>query len=461
MSTTAQTNLTEGSVWRQLLRYSWPVILSSVLQSVYSMVDMYIAGIYVGSSGISAITNGGQVMGVVTAILVGLSNGGNIMIGQYFGLGDTKKRTETTGSFFTLFIIIGIGALLLILSLSGPFMRIMNAPSLYEATSYMSICSLGIFFIAGYNAINALLRAVGNSRTPMQIIIASSLMNVGLDILFVGGFGWGVAGAAIATVISQGLSLALALIYLLRHGFEIFPFSRAVFRPRAVYIKPILRLGIPCAIQMSVAGLSWLMVTYLINGYGVLISAASGISNRIKDLSQTFINAMSVAAASMIAQNLGASKFDRAKQVFNKAMILSVSMASALIILAEVFAPYLVGIFTDEADVVTAGVLNLRIEVVGQLFYSIFFIYHALMTGAGHTKMVLLSSFTNCILFRFILSNIFNRLWGVTGVYIACAVAPLSSVPVGYFYYRSNRWRRTLVGGSSDTLPDAAGADAV
>lgn len=440
----ARNDLTVGSVWKQLIIYALPVVAGSLLQSVYGLADMYIASIFIGSSGISAINNGSQIMTLFTQIVIGLTNGGNIMVGQYFGAGDEKNRDELTGSFFLLMLGIGAAALVVLFSLSGALMSFMKAPALAEATAYLRITALGALSITGYNSICAVLRAVGNSRKPFHFVIAATLTNIVLDLIFVGVLGWGVAGAAAATAISQTLSFLLALGYLMRRK-SIFSFSSSALRLRLAHVRAVLSLGVPCALQMTVASVSWLTVTFLINDYGVLISAANGISNKIKDLCQTFISSMTVAASSMIAQTLGSGKFDRAKTVLYRAMTLACGMAVIIITAVQLLAPTLIGIFTHEPEVLAAGVKNLRIEIFSQVFYAVFLVYHSLMTGAGHTKMVLLSSFTNCILFRMVLALLFNHLWGLTGIYFACMIAPASSIPVGWLYTRSGRWKRSLV----------------
>ena len=437
------TDLTTGGVRQQLIRYAVPIITTSLLQAVYAIVDMLVVSRFLGSGGASGVSNAAQVTTILSSIAIGLSNGGNIMVGQYFGNKDKKNQDETIGTFFSLFFLLGIAASVLCWLASAPFLTFMKAPSFQDAYDYLSISTLGFFFIFGYNAVASVLRAVGNSRKPMHFVMAGILLNVVLDLLFVGPMNMGTAGAALATVIGQAVTFLWALLYLLRHR-DIFPFTPELFRIRGNKASMILQLGIPCAVQMTVAGISWLVVTYQINPYGADASAAAAYSTKIKDLSMMFITALSNAGASMIAQNLGAQKYDRAKEVLYTAMKMAVAMAVALTLLLEIGAPLFLSAFTTDENVLSIAVLNLRIEILGQVFYAIFLTYHALMIGAGHTWWVLFSSFINCILFRVILSISFNALWGLTGVFIACAIAPATSVPVGWLYTRSNRWRRSL-----------------
>ena len=437
------TDLTQGSVPRQLIRYAVPVVTTSLLQAVYSIVDILVVSKMLGPSGVSGVNNASQFMLVLTQIAIGLANGGNILVGQYFGAGQKEEQERTTGTFFTLFLILGacfaVGAAIA----ARPFMVFMGAPSLKDAVGYLSVSAWGLFFIYLYNAQASTLRAVGNSRAPLYCILTSTALNIALDLLFVGPLGMGTAGAALATVIAQAVACALAFAYMLRHR-AIFSWARDLLRLRGDKVRAIFRIGIPCAVQMTVAGISWLVVTYLINDYGVVWSAANGFSVKIKDFSMMFITSLSTAASSMIAQNLGAKEFDRARSTMYCAMRMTVCMSAALIVLLELTAPALMGLFTDDLQVVAAGALNLRIEIVSQVFYAIFLVYHALMLGAGDTWWVFFSSFTNCIVARVVLATALEALWGIHGVFVACAIAPAVSVPIGIAYTRSGRWRKSL-----------------
>ena len=443
------TDLTKGSISRQLVKFSVPLILSSLLQAVYGMVDMIVAGRFIGSAALSAVNNSSTIMMLLTQILMGVSTGGNILIGQYFGAGDRERSKQANVTLFTFSMALGAAFVLVFALFSRPILMALDAPALEEASRYLTICSLGIIFIAGYNAASASMRAVGNSRAPLICVAVSSVLNIILDLVFVGWFGWGVAGTAVASVISQGVSFVLSLYIVLRN-YELFGLRVTKLFIRADELKTILKLGIPVCIQMTVANISWLSVMYLINGYGVIVSAGNGVSIKIKNLCLLFITAMSSGATAMIAQNIGAREFDRARKVLYTAMRISIVASVVLVAIVELFAPQIVSLFTSEADTAAAAVKNLRIEIISQIFYASFQIYHSLALGSGHTWFVLMSSFANCILARVVLIFILNSIMGLTGIYIACLIAPAVSVPIGFWYERSNRWR------VAPTVPSAA-----
>ena len=439
-------DLTRGSVTKQLVRYAMPLVTTSLLQSLYSIADYIVAGFFISSAGQSAINNSTLIMNLMTQIAIGLTLGGNILIGQFFGNREDEPRKQSAGTLVTVSLIVGAVCAVLFTLFSRQLVTLLKAPALDEATVYMGICAVGLFPIFGYNALSALLRAVGNSKIPLYCIIASTAANVVLDLVFVAVFHWGVAGAALATLISQFVSFFAALFFCLKHR-EHLGLTLKYLRPRAERVRAITRLGLPTAFQWAIASVSWLAVAYLINGHGdisLVYSAANGVSNKIKDFCQLFISAMTGAASTMVAQNLGARLYDRARDIMKTCMKITLGMAACLILVSELLAPVLVSFFTPDPEVQHWAAINLRIEIIGQLFYAGFFTYNTLATGCGDTMFVMWNSFVNCIIFRLVLAILFNHLWGIHGVFIACAIAPASSVPIGWFYCRKGYWKKSL-----------------
>ena len=441
---TKSSDLTKGVIWKQLVWFSVPLVLSSLLQSVYGIMDMIIAGRYIGSIGLSAVNNSSTIMNFITQVMMGVSTGGSILMGQYFGAGDKENCKRTATTLFTFSIAFGAVLMVIFAAFARSILVLFDAPVLDEATSYLVICAFGIVFIAGYNAMSAAMRSVGNSRSPLICIAVSCCLNIALSFVFVVYFKWGVAGAALSTVIGQGVSFVLALFIILRNK-ELYGLSLSKLFIHADKLKSLLKLGIPVCIQMSVANISWLSVMYLINGYGVFASAGNGVSIKIKNLCLLFISAMSSGSAAMIAQNIGAREYDRARKVLYTAMRIAVCASVLIVAAVEIFAPQLVSVFTSEPETAAAAIENLRIEIISQLFYASFQMYHSLAIGVGHTWFVLMSSFVNCILARLVLVFVLNHFIGLTGIYLACMVAPATSIPIGYWYERSNRWREEKI----------------
>ena len=439
-------DLTQGVIWKKLIVYAGPVVLSSLLQSAYSITDLIVAGWFVGKAGISAINNASQVMLLLTQVIMGITTGGNILMGQYFGARAHDQCKETNRTLFSFSLLAGIVMLAVVGLLSRPMLLALGAPALDEATGYLRMCAFGLPAIFGYNALAAMLRSVGNSKQPFYCVAVTAGCNIALDCLFMGLFRWGVLGAALATVLAQWASFLVCLAYVLRHH-DLFGLVRRQWQIHREKLVQMLKLGIPSAIQMTVVGLSWLIMTFLINRYGVEASAASGICAKIKDVALMFTLALYTAATTMVAQCLGAGKFDRASRVVHVAMRWSLGVTAGIIVVIELFAPQILMIFNPDPATMAIAVQNLRIEILGQIFYASFMVYNALPMGAGHTLFALASSLLNCILVRVVLGVLFNHFFGLVGIFWACAIAPVSSVPLGYIYERTGLWRRSLTKG--------------
>ena len=442
-TTQGQNNMTEGNVVKQILKFSLPLVASSLLQALYNMCDMIIAGHFIGPDALSAINNSSQVLVTITKIAIGLMTGGTVLIGQFFGGKNYQSQRKATGTLLSSAFLFGTITMLLLFFFAEPILVLLRAPSLSVATEYLKICAIGMFFVFIYNAMSATFQALGNSKTPTRIVIFSTVANLGLDLLFVAVFDMGIKGTAIATTIAQASSAILCLIALLRRK-EMVEISFNFFKIRKEMLGKIFKFGIPSALQMSIAGFSWLTITFLINKYGVDASAGNGIAIKIKDLCQMLLSAMSTGAVSIIAQNLGAKLYDRAKSVMYTTMKITLLMSFVSIVSVELLSPQMAMIFSDNQNVIDAAVLNMRIEIIGQIFYAIFMVYHSLAIGAGHSIFAMVSSFVNCILVRVILAFLFDYLFGLWGIYLACAIAPFSSVPICLWYVKSNKWRRSI-----------------
>ena len=441
-----QTDLTEGVIWKKLVVFAAPVLLSSLLQSAYSITDLIIAGWFIGKDGISAINNSSQVMVILTQIIMGITTGGNILMGQYFGSKDHANRVLTNRTLFAFAVTAGSFTMMALFLLGRPILVALEAPALDAADVYLGICAVGLPFIFGYNALAAMLRSVGNSKQPFYCVAVTAGCNIVLDILFMGVLHWGVRGAALATVLSQMASFLVCFRYVLAHR-ELFGLNLRFYQEKMDKEKlvQVIKLGIPAAIQMTVVGLSWLAMIFLVNRYGVEASAASGICAKIKDVALMSTLAMYSAATTMVAQCIGAQKFDRASKTVHIAMRISLAVSAVIILLIELFAPQILSIFNPDAVTMEIALQNLRIEILGQIFYASFMVYNALPTGAGHPMFALFSSLLNCIVVRVVLALILNHTMGLVGIFWACAIAPASSVPLGYLYERTGVWRRSMV----------------
>lgn len=439
-----QNDLTQGGVFRRLTRYAIPLVLSNILQATYGVVDMIVAGRCIGSAGLSGITNANTVISLVTQIIFGLCNGGCILVGQYFGAGEKEETRRSARTLYSMGLMFGVVFAALLFFFSDGIMALLRAPASEEAVLYNRVCAVGFLFVAGYNAAASSLRAIGNSRAPLVCIASTAVVNIALDILFVVPLKMGVFGAALATAISQAASFIVATVFIVR--------SRGILgirplRPSmngSILLKE-LKLGVPCAVQQSVATISWLSVTFLFNAHGVAVSAGSGVSSKIKEFGQLLLSATATAASGMTAQNIGAGEFERARKTLYTAIRMTLCIAVCEIGVAHLFGESLVSLFTRDRDTALMACANLRIEIIGQLWYACILVYHAFMIGTGRPWYAFISSFINCIIFRVTLAFTLDHFFGVSGLFWACMIAPASSIPFGLWFERSGKWKKTLV----------------
>ena len=375
-------DLTSGDVTRKLIRYALPLMASSLLQATYSITDIIVAGHFIGDVGITAINNGSVVMNMLTQLAIGLTVGGNILVGQYFGSGDQENRRKASGNLLTLGVLFGLLFTALVALLGRPLLMLLQSPTLDEATAYLTICGAGLLFIFAYNAMSATLRGVGNSRIPLYCIIVSVSLNVVLDILFVAVFRWGVGSAALATILSQILSASLAFRRLTR--------TRACYRVnwrRIRFEGPMLRqvvtLGIPSGVQSSVVSLANVIVQANINAFGSAAMAGCGAYSKIEGFAFLPVTCFALALSTFVSQNIGARRFDRVRQGMKFGLICSPVLAELIGVAIFTLAPFLIALFNSDPSVVSFGVDDARTV---SLFYCLLSFSHCcagILRGMG------------------------------------------------------------------------------
>ncbi len=316
-------DLTEGSVTRLLLIFSFPLLCSNLLQTVYNMVDMVVIGQFVGSVGLSAVSIGGDVLNFLTFLVMGFSNAGQVLLSQYIGAGNGERIKGTIGTMFTLILASAVVLSIICGLCLDLLLTAMNTPEecLEYAEQYSLTCIMGLVFIYGYNLVSAILRGMGDSKHPFMFIAVATVVNIVLDLLFVAGFHMGPFGAALATVIGQGVSFIWAIIYLYRHkeafGFD---FKLQSFQPDREVLPKLIKLGLPMCLQSAAIHISMLFVNSSINSYGVVASAVTGIGNKLGSITSVVTNALSTAGSSMVGQTIGAEKYHRIPEIIGVSM---------------------------------------------------------------------------------------------------------------------------------------------
>ena len=325
-STKIRKDLTTGSIPKQLFALMIPFMFSNALQVLYSTIDMVIVGKYVGTAGLSAVSQSSAILNFATMICLGFANGGQVVIGQALGAGKKQETNNIIGTLFTVILLMGLAFSGVIIALKDVVIKVMNIPteSVTMSSDYLVICGMGMIFTAGYNMVSATLRGMGDATRPLLFIAIASAVNLGLDILFTGYWGWGVAGAAWATIIGQAVSFLFSLYYLYRNKKEFgFDFKPASFKPVKKFVKMIVSLGTPMAIQSGFINISMLYVNSMINSIGVVESATFGVGVRIDDIMNKISMGIQYAALPMISQNIAAKELKRSQKIVYWAWIYS------------------------------------------------------------------------------------------------------------------------------------------
>ena len=447
--TTYGSDFTRGSVMKQLIVFSLPLFASNLLQIVYNMVDMVIVGRALGKVGLSAVSVGGDVCNFLTFLAMGFSNAGQVIIAQYLGAG----RSRDVGRFIgTMFSFLGLLAVVLggvCLSLRVSILNVMNTPSesFSQALAYSTICMAGLPFIYGYNAVSAVLRGIGDSRHPFVFISIAAVLNVALDLLFVMGFGMGAGGAALATVLSQGVSFLSCAVFTIRRrdrfGFELRAGDFARFD--GAMLRSLVGLGVPMAIRSAAIQSSKLFVNSWINSYGVAVSAFAGIANKIGGISNLLSNALITAGASMVGQNIGAGTFERVPRVMRSVACISYSIATVMAVLLFSFPRTIFGFFATDAEVLAIGMKYLPIGAL--LFYGAASRApaNALVNGSGNYAANFATAILDGIVLRIGLALLFGLSLGMKhyGFWLGDAVAGFTPLFIGIYLYTTGKWKRS------------------
>ncbi len=444
-----ENDLSRGNVVKQLILFSLPVLLSNLIQSLYSTVDMLVVGQFAGAESMSGVNIGGQVSFLITNMVFGLSVGATVLIGQYKGADDRKSMQETIA---TLFVSLSVAAVVLTVAMIGlqePLLRLIQTPveSFSEARVYFFISMLGTIFIFGYNALSAVMRGLGDSRNPLIFVGVACGTNIVLDLLFVAKLHMGAAGAALATVISQALSMILCIIYLKRNNF-IFDFSLNSFRGATVkQLKMILKIGIPTSIQNVATSASFLFLTTLVNSLGVMASAAVGAVGKLNGFAILPGVAMSTSVSAMSAQNIGAEKYDRASKTMFVGMAIAMAISAVIFALITIFPENCMSLFGSDSELIACGVEYIKAFKYDYFIAPLCFCFNGLFIGSGHTTFSLINGIMSSLLFRIPASYLFGIIMGMGlfGVGLGGPIASAASLVFGVIFYLSGRWKKKVV----------------
>lgn len=409
-------NLTSGSIFGNIVRFSLPYLLSYFLQTLYGMADLFIIGQYEGVAGTTAVAIGSQVMHMLTVMIVGLAMGATVMIGQAVGARDRRGAAAYIGNTTTLFLALSVVLTGLLLALARPIAAVMSTPAeaMPGTVAYLRICFLGVPLITAYNIIASIFRGLGDSKRPMYFIAIACAANIGLDYLFMGALRMGPAGAALA----QAVSVVVSLLVIRRERDGI-ALTRSDFRPQRAVMGRILRIGVPVALQDGLIQIAFLFITVIANRRGLTDAAAVGIVEKIISFLFLVPSSMLSTVSALGAQCIGAGKPRRALQTLWYAIAIALGFGIIITIIIQFVAEPVVGLFTDDAAVAAAGGQYLRGYILDCCLAGLHFCFSGYFCAIGRSELSFLHNITAIVLVR------------VPGAYLTSKWFPTTLLPMG------------------------------
>ena len=436
-----------GSIPKQLLFFMIPFMASNALQVLYSTVDMVIVGKFVGTPGLSAVSQSSLIVNFATMVSLGFSNAGQVLVSQALGANKRREINNIIGTLFTLILALGAVFSVVVLLLRTQILDWMNIPaeSYDMAMDYLVICGAGLVFTAGYNMVAAVLRGMGDSQRPFLFVGIASVINLVLDVVFTGFWGMGVAGAAWATIIGQAVSFLFSLWFLYRRKEEFgFDFKPKSFAPQKKYVSMILNLGTPIAVQAACINLSMLFVNSMVNSVSVVASATFGVGVKIDDIVNKISMGIQYAGMPMIGQNIAAGENKRSKQVVWYSWIYSAVLTAVFMIIYVTCGKQLFMMFSD--DPLVHDLSGTFIAAILWMFPPLVIMRgtQAFIQGIGNTKLGMMLSLLDGVILRIGLSWLLGDVLalGFYGYILGYALAPFGCAIPGLVYFLAGRWEK-------------------
>lgn len=438
-------DMTQGSASKQIAMFSLPIMLGTLLQQLYNTADSVILGNFQSEAALSAVGSGQALTMFFVALAMGLSTGSGIVVAQYFGAKQTADMKRTGSTVIILILSVGI-----LLSIAGvifakPFLQyVLNTPVslLDDAVVYYRIYCMGVVFQFTYNIMAAILRSMGDSKATLYFLLATSVLNVVLDLLFVAVFKWSVAGAAIATVISQAVSAVLAVLYLFRN-YPVFRYKREEFVFDTEKCKLALKMAIPTTIQQSIISFSHIALQRLINGYGENVIAGCTVGMRLENYIFIPISGFSAGLSTFTAQNIGAGKPERVKEGYKGSLIMSVLACVILVGAALLFAKPLVGLFGLVDISQEVGVAYLTGIAPFLIIFALYYVNVAVLQGSGDVVVCMfltLCSLGVRVVITYLLAS-YTAL-GYTAIWWSLPICWTAVFIISLMRYKQGRWKK-------------------
>ncbi len=435
-------NFTEGKIFSPLIRFALPVLLALFLQAMYGAVDLLIVGQFGGELAdvyVSAVSTGSQILMTLTVVITGLAMGLTVYVGDRIGAGKKEEAGEIIGSGIVLFGLLSV-VLTVVMVFSASFLaKIMHAPAeaFKDTVLYVAICFAGTVFIVAYNLVGSIFRGIGDSKIPLLTVAIACVLNIAGDLFLVAFLGLGAAGAALATVFAQAMSVVLSL-FIIRKRKLPFAFSRKCLRPKGKHIQSILRLGTPIALQDLLVSISFLAILAIVNGIGLTESAGVGVAEKVCAFIMLIPSAFMQSMSAFVAQNIGAMKFERAKKALWCGIACSLTVGIFVGYFSFFHGELLAGIFAKDAGIIAPAAEYLKAYAVDCLLTAFLFCFIGYFNGCGNTTFVMIQGIIGGICVRLPVSWLMSKIEPVSLFRIGLATPMSTAIQIilciGFFF---------------------------
>jgi putative MATE family efflux protein len=439
-------DLTVGNEGKLILQFAAPMLLGNVFQQLFSIVDSIVVGNFVGKEALAAVGAAFPVIFIMVSMIIGLVMGTTVVISQYFGAKNLLKVKRAIDTMYIYSAVFGIITTVVGIIIAEPLLRLLGLPEniMPQAVTYLQIYLSGMVIFFGYNGTSAVLRGLGDSKTPLYFLIVATVANIILDLLFVAVFKWGVAGAAYATLVSNALAFGLAIWWLnkthklIRIDFRGLGFDREVFQHS-------LRIGLPTGVQQTLVAVGALALMGIVNRFGTNVIAGYSVASRLDMLAVVPAMSFSQALSTFVGQNIGANKPERIRA----GLIATLKMSGIVTIVTSLLIIFgghlLMSMFTKDTEVIRIGDQYLTIVSAFYILFTLMFIYAAVMRGAGDTLIPMFFSLLSLWLIRIPMAWFLSEKLGETGIWWAIPAGWFIGLALSYSYYKMGRWKKKSV----------------
>jgi len=432
-------DMTKGNEAKLIFYFALPMLVGNIFQQLYNTVDSIIVGKFLGKEALAAVGTSFPIIFLLVSLIMGITMGATILISQYFGAKDMEKVKKTIDTAYITLFIASIILTIIGLIIGGPILRLMKVPPeiFQQSKEYLDITFIGLIGMFGYNSMSAILRGLGDSKTPVYFLIVSSIINIVLDLLFILQFNMGVGGAAWATIISQGISFVWSVLYLNKNH-KVFKINvKAMKFDKDIFYKSV-KLGLPGGIQQMVFSLGMMTMQGLINSFGGVTMAAFAAASKIDSFASMPI--MNFGAA-----NIGANKPERVKKGLTTTLIMSTVMSIAISVVLILLGTPLVRLFTNDSSVVVEGLNYLHRVTPFYFVIGAMFIINGVVRGAGEAIFPMIASILSLWLVRLPVAYLLSPTLGSNGIWWAIPIAWTFGFIITFLYFKSGKWKNKAV----------------